>query len=164
MCQSVLGYHTSNSPSLLSSVSQCSISSTKMGRIRQMSGGGNTAKKLGRFYADACRRLRGCLSPKKPPYCMVMDDIARETSFKLDYYVLRRRYLGVLPRYLAHPRQQLLTPEQEKVLSDWSVHRSNIGFPLHKFSVRMKAELMCGKRPSHGWVNGFFRRHPEVTL
>lgn len=133
-----------------------------MGKVRKKSGNGSKGLRLEQLYTDACRCLR--FSESKPPYAEVIEAIRRETTVKLDYFTLRRRFIGIRPRNIAHETQQLLTIEQEKVLCQWAIYYSHIGCPLDKPGIRRKASALCGKMPSEGWIFSFLKRHPELTL
>ena len=69
-----------------------------------------------------------------------------------------------MPHSRAHVQQQLLSPEAEKVLVDWTVFLSDTAHPLNKRTIQRKAEVLCGRKPSIGWIYSFLRRWPEIKL
>ncbi|KAG2132526.1 uncharacterized protein EDB93DRAFT_1057976, partial [Suillus bovinus] len=75
----------------------------------------------------ACSVLHASLSPNIH---------AVATEHKVPYDTLRRRYLGKnQPYHKAHIRQQLLSPESETVLVDWTKLLSSMGHPLSKHTI-----------------------------
>ena len=64
----------------------------------------------------------------------------------------------------AHHNQQLLSLEKEKVLVDWINHLSSTGHPLSKWTIRKKAEDLCGKKPSRNWIPLCLHWHATVKL
>ncbi|KAI5827358.1 hypothetical protein K523DRAFT_223589, partial [Schizophyllum commune Tattone D] len=76
-----------------------------------------------------------------------------------------KRYLGISqPAYAAHPHQQLLSPEQERVLIEWLFFYALAGRPATATAVKYRAREMGGRAPGKNWLAGFLRRHPEVRL
>lgn len=67
-------------------------------------------------------------------------------------------------RIVAHARQQLLKPEQEKVLISYIKFLGGSGFPLSKRTIAPKVAALCGQKPNRDWVYRFLIRHPECTL
>ncbi|KAJ7623778.1 hypothetical protein FB45DRAFT_1006077 [Roridomyces roridus] len=78
--------------------------------------------------------------------------------------VWRRAKGKAKPRLHAQSRQQLLTPIQEGVHSEWIKFYRNTGIPLSQQMIRAKVHALCGKTPGSHWVVKFLRWHPDVTL
>lgn len=94
--------------------------------------------------------------------CRILHD---QTGFEASYDKLRRRYLQQSrPPGEAHESQQLLTDKQEDALVEWLEHLCGTAHPVEKRGILDKAESLCGKKPSMGWVTLFLRRHPEIKL
>lgn len=83
----------------------------------------------------------------------------------IPYHTLRNRFLGFTRPYRqAYGSQQLLAPEAERVLVDWIHFYSDTSHPLSRRTIRKKAQCICGKKPSKGWIRSFLLRWPEIKL
>lgn len=128
------------------------------------------AKKKARLealYTEACRQLREHeLDGENPPFKKVCDALNTENpGLTLKYHTLRRRHLNKSkPANQAHGKQQLLDEAQERVLISWVIFYSHVGQPMDKNALRMKAKVICGKKPCKGWVRLFLLRHPDLKL
>ena len=91
-------------------------------------------------------------------------EAARE--FNVDYYNLRNRHHGIHQvATQAHGYQQLVTPEQERVLCDWIQYLSDTRHPLSKHTIRTKVtRLTKGTEPHKSWIRRFLIQHPEIKL
>lgn len=111
---------------------------------------------------EGCRLLA---SQEQPKYTDVCKELNARHGVVVSYHTLRNRFLGrTVPYRKAHVQQQLLSPEAEKVLVDWTVFLSDTAHPLNKRTIRKKAQALCGKKPSAGWIYWFLRRWPEIQL
>lgn len=111
---------------------------------------------------EACTQLR---AQAKPNISDVIRKIKARSGVTLPYHTVRNRFLGKhVSLQQAHASQQLLLPEVEQVLVGWIIYLSDTGQPQSKWTIRKKAEAICGKKPSESWVVSFLRRHPEVKL
>src|ERR1700678_3881562 len=96
---------------------------------------------------------------------VVRKDINERDGVDIPYHTLRNRFLGITRPYReAHRSQQLLAPKAERVLVDWILFYSDTSHPLSKWTIRKKAQAICGKKPSKSWVYFFLARWPEITL
>ena len=86
-------------------------------------------------------------------------------DYDLDPSTLHRRVHGTHQPYkLAHAARQLLTPAQERVLTEWVVYYARSGHPLSQQAARIKAALIIdGKLPSKKWYKSFLKRHPKLS-
>ena len=111
-----------------------------------------------KLIQEACTQLR---AEAKPNISDVIRKIEARTGVALPYHTVRNRFQG---KKHGHVSQQLLSPEAEKVLVDWVTFLSDTNHPVSEWTVRQKAEVLCGKTPSKTWMVSFLRRHPEVKL
>jgi hypothetical protein len=118
--------------------------------------------KVAKHLQEAVQLLRFM---EKPNITLVCKDIKERYGVDIPYHTLRNRFLGITRPYKeAHCSQQLLAPEAERVLVDWILFYSDTSHPLSKQTIRRKAQCICGKKPSKGWIRLFLGRWPEITL
>ena len=86
---------------------------------------------------------------------------------RVHYSTLSRRLKGAQPRNLSHPDSQLLTPNQEDVLSDIILKLDDWGHPLKSAQVRSLAQYMqpsdTRQYPGSHWLPRFLNRHPTLA-
>ena len=84
----------------------------------------------------------------------------------VSYSTLRGRLRGATTRSKARQEQQLISPEQEKVLEEYCLKLDSWGFPLKVSYLRSyaKAFLNNEKNSKLGdhWVTRFLKRHPDL--
>lgn len=118
--------------------------------------------KLEEIIQEGCRILSAQDNPK---YTKVACQLSEHHSIPIPAQTLCNCFLGKTknPRD-AHQNEQLLSPDQEKVLVDWIQYLSSTGHPLSKRTIRKKAYDIRGKKPSRNWIPLFLCRHPEIKL
>ena len=92
---------------------------------------------------------------------------AAAKAFNVNHGTLARRINGGLSRQQAHEAEQLLSPDQERLLVRWILDLEVAGAPPTFAQVREFAGLVSqasGGPPSVGvnWISGFLNRHPDV--
>lgn len=118
--------------------------------------------KVCQLILEACNTLK---AQENPNITHVLHDIKDHTGEDLPYDTVCCHFLGkALPPCEAHASQQLLSPEAERVLVDWTIFLSDTSHPLNKWTIWKKAEALCGKKPSKSWICGFLGWNPEIKL
>jgi hypothetical protein len=114
--------------------------------------------KLEALYTAACKDLAR-IQPQ-PSYASMV----KRYGHQIGEQTLRRRFMELTKSARnAHADDQLLTPEQEKVLVDWLIQRGLQGRPASQAAVRAQVNTLIGHRPSRGWVTRFEARNPGLT-
>ena len=99
---------------------------------------------------EACVILSG---QETPNIAQVIHDIKDCTGTAIPYATVRCCFLWIsLSPHEAHSNQQLLPPEAERALVDWVIFLSDTSHPLNKWSIQMKAQALCGTKPSEKWI------------
>jgi hypothetical protein len=87
---------------------------------------------------------------------------ARKFDVKMD--TLRNRFLGKhKSAFVAHQQQRLLTTFQEDVLVDWMCYQAEEGRPWGREKIKLKVDMLTGKKPSDHWVKAFMSRHKNTV-
>lgn len=87
----------------------------------------------------------------------------------LVYQTLRNRLNGVLPRPLAHVKEQLLSPEEEDEIVEWIKASDEKGEGRSRSDVLEYAELflLVNKEQAHisdAWFERFKKRHKKIHI
>jgi hypothetical protein len=105
--------------------------------------------KLEALYTAACKDLAR-IQPR-PSYASMV----KQYGHQIGEQTLRCRFLELTKSARnAHANDQLLTPEQEKVLVDWLIQQGLQGRPASQAAVRAQVNTLIGQRPSRGWCHG----------
>jgi len=67
-------------------------------------------------------------------------------------------------RRIAAVKRQLLTPEQEVVLVQWTAQRAAMGIPSSKPDIMKHATTISGKKVGKTWLENFLNRNPDLSL
>jgi hypothetical protein len=110
------------------------------------------------LYTAACKDLAAVVP--RPSY----NSIVVRYGHRIGESTLRRRYRNLAQSARnAHTDDQLLTPEQEKVLVEWLIQRGLQGRPASQAAVRAQVKTLIGHPPSRRWVKRFESRNPSLT-
>lgn len=111
---------------------------------------------------EGCRILAG---QETPQYASVCQKLKSRHNVAVPYHTLRNWFLEKsVSFHKAHIRQQLLSPEAEKVLVDWIIFLSDITHPLNRRTIQTWAEALCGHKPDVNWIYAFLKHWPEIQL
>lgn len=83
-------------------------------------------------------------------------------ALNINKSTLHYRLHGAVPNHSAHAAQQLLSPEQERVLVDWAKYSAMLALPLGRRTLYPKAFALTGKVPGKNWYTRLIKRHPEI--
>ena len=96
------------------------------------------------------------------------------TLHRVHHETLRRRTMGVVEEGCKPGPCTVLTKDEEQRLARYIVDMADMGFGLSRDDIRSTAYKIaeaCGRaHPFHNemagvpWLDGFFRRHPNLTL
>ncbi|CAE6395106.1 unnamed protein product, partial [Rhizoctonia solani] len=88
--------------------------------------------------------------------------------FQVGLKRLQNRMKGVPPRRVAHARQQLMSPPEERVAADFILSLADHGFPITRKDARAYlSTVIRNRRPDYelcpmNFVDRFLQRHPEI--
>ena len=93
-------------------------------------------------------------------------------SFSISYATLGDKVRGRRP--VQAPSRTVLSSEDENKLVDWLLELSKRGFSRTREDLkdivkkilheRKATTIFTNNRPGKDWVQGFFKRHPEVAV